>query len=266
MAVRRKPYDDAAIREQFTQPVGEPVPLPEPANPMPAQEAISRATDPGNARVSSTGIADPRAQVAGAYKQYLGREGSEEEIGSHLGQGANVAQSLKNISGSEEARNYAKRPTATPSTPSNAAAGVGSSAAGGGPSGAIPGQAGYHTGGPGWSGTEPNIGQEAATVSEAQPGADNSGGMASGYDYIPGAEDVQWGDTSRLSGFNTNEWGAGGSEGYDEVQLQEHVREDCQPLRAQPRERPADIQRPGLPEDVSERRADRSSNRPQDQV
>jgi hypothetical protein len=42
-----------------------------------------------------------------------------------------------------------------------------------------------------------------------------SGGQRS-YDYIPGSEGQTWGDTSRLSGFNTNEWGEGGTEGYDE--------------------------------------------------
>jgi hypothetical protein len=36
------------------------------------------------------------------------------------------------------------------------------------------------------------------------------------YDYIPGAESVQWGNKGKLSGFNTAEWGPGGTEGYDE--------------------------------------------------
>lgn len=48
-----------------------------------------------------------------------------------------------------------------------------------------------------------------------------SGGAMARYGTgnIPGAEKVTWGDTSGLRGFNTNEWGDGGTEGYEDSSI-----------------------------------------------
>jgi hypothetical protein len=40
-----------------------------------------------------------------------------------------------------------------------------------------------------------------------------------GTGNIPGAENITWGDTSGLRGFNTNEWGEGGTEGYEDSSI-----------------------------------------------
>lgn len=44
-------------------------------------------------------------------------------------------------------------------------------------------------------------------------------GRPASYDVVPGAEQTTWGDTSRLSGFNTAEWGEGGTEGYHDTSV-----------------------------------------------
>ena len=55
-----------------------------------------------------------------------------------------------------------------------------------------------------------------AAVPEPAPAPEKipAGAGAKNYDVVEGADQLTWGDTSRLSGFNTNEWGEGGSAGY----------------------------------------------------
>lgn len=49
------------------------------------------------------------------------------------------------------------------------------------------------------------------------PGSSASARYGTGN--IPGAEGLAYGDTSRLKGFNTNEWGPGGTEGYEDSSI-----------------------------------------------
>jgi len=174
------PYNDPdtdAIEREFQ------ASAPEGASVPPGATTPDLSTSGIPAATGSSYGNDPRGQIGSAYEKYLGRRGSDEEIASQMGKGYNLSQSLSNIQSSQEALNYARKqrelrdnPTPT-STPQT---------------------------------TTPGASPTTA------PGGDNSGGAAAGYDYIPGTENIQWGDTSRLSGFNTNEWGAGGTEGYDE--------------------------------------------------
>jgi hypothetical protein len=56
-------------------------------------------------------------QIVSAYQQYLGRTPSDAEVQSHLGPGANVAQSVSNIAQSPEARSYGASADTGGSTP-----------------------------------------------------------------------------------------------------------------------------------------------------
>lgn len=76
-------------------------------------------TAPTSPAAPASGYQAALQRIRDAYKKYLGREGTEAEWASHLGNGrsfnpSNIEYGITNIQRSQEAQDYAKRQTAGP--------------------------------------------------------------------------------------------------------------------------------------------------------
>ncbi len=109
MAIYRDPFD-VGPTDSYTSPTPRPTgggAVPRPISSYPGW---------------NSGLSDAYAQLQGAYKEYLGREGSDAEILSHLSGGSvwdatHVSQAASNIASSSEAQAYRNRPVSSTSAP-----------------------------------------------------------------------------------------------------------------------------------------------------